>query len=193
MSKEIPLVTLTTDFGTRDPYVAAMKGVIATLCPPARIVDLSHELPAQDIHAAAFFLAGAVPYFPPETVHVIVVDPGVGTARLPLAVRAGGQYFVCPDNGLLTLVLRTLSLEAAYTIANPDFMRSNISATFHGRDIFAPAAASLAAGASIAEIGAPVEKLVPLDVPEPRIAGGKVTGEIAHVDRFGKLHHEHSL
>ncbi len=180
------LVTLTTDFGTRDPYVAAMKGVLLRACPELRVLDLGHEIAPHDVLEGALFLAGALPHFPAGTVHIAVVDPGVGSERRPIAVRAGGQTVVAPDNGLLTLFLRAYEPEAAHVIANVDFMAAEVSATFHGRDIFAPAAARLACGASLDAAGPPLEAIVTLDVPEPtRTADGAVRGEVIHLDRFG--------
>ena len=179
-----PLITLTTDFGTRDCYVAAMKGVIARRCPEARILDLTHDIPPQDVGEAAFFLAGACPWFPPGTIHVVVVDPGVGTARRALAARIGEQFFVCPDNGVLTLLARDAPVDA-HEIASPAFKLPDISATFHGRDLFAPAAAALAGGRTLDEAGPPADKLVMLPWPEPRWNGNLLQGEVVHVDRFG--------
>jgi len=179
-------ITLTTDFGARDPYVAAMKGVILRVCPEAPVVDLMHYIAPQDIWEAALFLAGAAPWFPVGTVHLVVVDPGVGTDRLPIAVAAGGQVFVCPDNGVLTFVLRACDFERAHVINNAAFMLPAISATFHGRDVFAPAAARVAAGADLASVGPPLDRIAQLDAPEPRTGPGKtVLGEIVHIDRFG--------
>jgi len=182
----VAVITLTTDFGQRDPYVAAMKGVILTSCPQARILDLSHDIAPQDTHEAARFVAGAAPYFPAGTIHVVVVDPGVGTPRRPLAVRAGGQVFLCPDNGVLTEVARALGIEEAREIANPAFMRDTISNTFHGRDVFAPAAAHLARGTSFESIGPCIGDLCALDEPEPIwVSATTLCGIVAHVDRFG--------
>jgi len=144
-----PLVTLTTDFGHRDPYVAAMKGVLHQRCPAVHIEDLSHDLAPQDLIEAALFVEAAMPYYPPGTFHIVVVDPGVGTARRPLALKADGQYFICPDNGLMTLYLQQHPLETAHVITNPAWMLPEVSATFHGRDIFASAAAMLASGSSL--------------------------------------------
>ncbi len=183
-----PIVTLTTDFGTRDPYVAAMKGVILAGCPGARVVDLSHEIAPQDVVEGALFLAGAVPFFPPGTVHVAVVDPGVGSARRPIAAAAGGQTVVCPDNGLLTVLARDHPVDAAHAIESRGFTRDEVSATFHGRDVFAPAAARLAGGAPIAEAGPAVAPslLARIDLPVPVIdPRGRVYGTVIHVDRFG--------
>ncbi len=180
------LVTLTTDFGERDPYVAAMKGVLLSAVPGIRVIDLTHQIAPQDTFEAALFIAGAAPYFPAGTIHVAVVDPGVGTARHPIAVSAGGQIFVCPDNGLLTLYLRAHPLEAAHVISNPALMRYPVSPTFHGRDIFAPVAAHLAKGMPLAEVGGRLAKLAYLDIPEPvREDENRWKAAIIHVDRFG--------
>jgi S-adenosylmethionine hydrolase len=182
------IVTLMTDFGTSDPYAASMKGVIYGICPEALVVDASHTIPPQDVRAASWFVAASAPYFPEGSVHVIVVDPGVGTDRLPLAVSAGGRFFVCPDNGVLTLYLRWFPLTAARSIANPLCVRDSISSTFHGRDIFAPTGAQLACGMDIDDVGPPVERMVALDLPEPRTdPSGVIHGEIIHIDRFGNL------
>lgn len=181
-----PVITLTTDFGSHDPYAASMKGVIRNLCPAALLDDLTHEIPPQNLLEAALFIEQAAPCFPQGTIHVIVVDPGVGTSRLPIAVSAGGQYFVCPDNGLLTLYLQVHALEAAHIIEHPAFMQPVISATFHGRDVFAPAAAHLANGIPAAAFGPPLDTLDMLRLPEAaQRRDGALQGEIIHVDRFG--------
>ncbi|TFH23714.1 MAG: hypothetical protein E4H03_05485 [Myxococcales bacterium] len=153
-------VTLLTDFGARDGYVGAMKGVIVSCCPAAAIHDLTHEIPAGDIREGAFVLAAAAVHFPPGTIHVAVVDPGVGTDRRPLVVMAGGSYFVGPDNGLLSLAVaavREASPEHPETVIRvldrPAAFAREVSATFHGRDVFAPVAGSLAAGADVADLG----------------------------------------
>ncbi len=179
------LVTLTSDFGTRDPYAAAMKGVMLDVCPELRLVDLSHEIAGQDVLEGALFLAGALPFFPAGTVHLAVVDPGVGSERRAVAVRAGGQTVVCPDNGLLTLFTRDHAVEEAREITNPAFMRPDRSATFHGRDLFAPAAARLACGAPLADAGSTIDGLVVLDVPQAERDGDTVRGEVLRIDRFG--------
>jgi hypothetical protein len=182
----MPLVALTTDFGTRDAYVAAMKGVLYSRCPGVQIIDLSHEIPPQDVFEGALFLAEAAPYFPEGTVHCVVIDPGVGTARLPIIVYAGKQYFVCPDNGVLALFVQSHPVEEARSITNRAFMRNPISSTFHGRDIFAPAAAGLAAGAPIEEAGERLATLTMLDTPKPkRDKHGRIEGVVMHIDRFG--------
>jgi S-adenosyl-L-methionine hydrolase (adenosine-forming) len=179
-------ICLITDFGTRDPYVAAIKGVILGIAPEATIEDLSHEIAPQDIIEGALFLAAAAPYWPEGTVFIAVIDPGVGTQRNALAVSAGGQYFLCPDNGLLSLYLQDHPLESAYAITNHAYLAPEISPTFHGRDIFAPAAAHLLKGVPIAELGDPLDRLALLDVPEIEWLGGdQLEGEIIHIDRFG--------
>ena len=182
----MPLVALTTDFGTRDAYVAAMKGVLYSRCPGVQVIDLSHEIPPQDVFEGALFLAEAAPYFPDGTIHCVVIDHGVGTARLPIIVYAGKQYFVCPDNGVLALFARSHPVEEARGITNRDFTRDSISSTFHGRDIFAPAAAQLAAGTPIEDAGERLATLTMLDTPRTnRDKHGRLAGVIMHIDRFG--------
>ena len=163
-----PIVTLTTDFGERDPYVAAMKGVILSRCPEAQVIDLTHDIAACDIFEGARFLAGAVPHFPEGSIHVAVVDPGVGTSRLALYARVGGRCVIGPDNGLVTLLIGAHRLEEARVISNPDFHREKVSATFHGRDVFAFAAGRLACGAKSEAVGPKLEEPRLLDFPGPR-------------------------
>lgn len=181
------LVTLTTDFGTQDGYVGAMKGVILSLAPYSRIVDLTHAIPPQDVGAAAFALAQAAPYFPEGTVHVVVVDPGVGSQRHGVVVDDGRQRFVGPDNGAFALAVPLP--RAAYEITAPGFRRGTVAATFHGRDVFAPAAGRLAAGAQPADAGPPVELLGSLAEKKLRVTkdGHHITGHVVHVDHFGNL------
>ena len=180
------LVTLTTDFGTRDSYVAQLKGVLLSGCEELRVLDLTHEIAPQDRVEAAIFLRGAVPTFPPGSVHLAVVDPHVGSERRAVAVAIAGQFVVCPDNGLLTLLARAHPIEEARELTNPALRREPVSATFHGRDVFAPAAAHLACGGAFGEIGPAAGGLVELALPEPRGEdGGTVTGEVIHIDRFG--------
>lgn len=185
-----PIITLLTDFGARDAYVGVMKGVILSVAPDARVVDLCHETPPHDIAVAAFLLAGAYHYFPRGTVHLVVVDPGVGTERRPVALAAGGHYFVGPDNGIFTLVLQRAGLgvhavhltEASYWLPSP-------SATFHGRDIFAPVAARLAGGQSLNAFGQALDPahLVRLGDVLARQAHGYIEGAVVHIDHFGNL------
>ncbi|MBX3179947.1 MAG: SAM-dependent chlorinase/fluorinase [Candidatus Hydrogenedentes bacterium] len=181
-----PLVTLTTDFGTRDPWVAAMKGVIHRINPAARIEDLTHGIGAQNVLEGALFLAGAVPYFPEGVIHVVVVDPGVGSDRKPLIAECAGQTLVLPDNGLLTLLDRRSTVTRAHVIENPAFTLRDPSATFHGRDIFAPAAAHASLGRPLEEFGPEAGDPRRIDIPEPHTdAEGQIHGVIIHLDRFG--------
>jgi S-adenosyl-L-methionine hydrolase (adenosine-forming) len=183
-----PLITLTTDFGTGSPYVAAMKGVLLALNPAARLLDLGHEIPPQDVRHAAFFLASALPYFPTSALHVVVVDPGVGSERAILYVAVGGQRLLVPDNGCWTLLEQgSPTPPRVRRLAEPRFWRPTVSATFHGRDIFAPAAAHLSLGAPPEELGPPAADWVRLDSRPPTRTPDGVTGEVIFVDRFGNL------
>ncbi|NLV42718.1 MAG: SAM-dependent chlorinase/fluorinase [Candidatus Hydrogenedentes bacterium] len=181
------LVTLTTDFGTRDPYVAAMKGVLLRGCPEVTVVDLTHEIAPQNLVEATLFLDAALPEFPAGAVHVAVVDPGVGTTRRPLAARAGGHTLVFPDNGLCSLFFRRTPPEAVHVIERCPLFPQRRGATFHGRDVFAPAAAWLALGNPVESLGPPAEERpLRLYLPEPaKDASGRMSGEVLHVDRFG--------
>jgi S-adenosylmethionine hydrolase len=181
----VPIVTFTTDFGFRDGYAGAMKGVVLSLAPDAKLVDVTHGVPAQDVAAGAVALLHAAPLFPPGTIHVAVVDPGVGAARADLVVEAGGSIFVGPDNGLLSLAARPP--RRIYGIEAPSFRREPVSPTFHGRDVFAPAAGRLAAGARAAEAGPERATMVDLVAPLVRRRAGVVEGEVVHVDGFGNL------
>ncbi len=182
----LPLVMLTTDFGQRDPYVGAMKGVLHSLCPGVEVEDLSHEIAAQNVLEGALFLVGAMPYSPPGAIHCVVVDPGVGSERRGIAVRADGRYFVGPDNGLLTLYLLEHPLEEARVITNRTLMRETIDPTFHGRDVFAPVAAYLAAGGSMEAVGDEAGELVLLDIPCAALGDdGLLHGTVIHIDHFG--------
>ena len=174
------IITLLTDFGTADGYVAEMKGVLLSLVPDVRLVDLTHDIPSGDIRAAAYALGRAWQAFPADTVHLAVVDPGVGTARRALAVEVGAQMFVAPDNGLLSQVLEGRSFRALALTA-----LTNAAPTFHGRDVFAPAAAALALGDTV-EAG-PIADPVRLPAAQLVRRGGDVLGEVIHVDRFGTL------
>jgi S-adenosylmethionine hydrolase len=181
-----PIITLTTDFGLRDPFVGVMKGVILGICPSARLVDLTHEVAPQDVLAAALALESAVRYFPAGAVHLAVVDPGVGGPRRALGIRAGGQYFVGPDNGLFTFVFAGGGW-AAVSLEAREFRLPSVSRTFHGRDLFAPAAAHLAAGVSLDRLGPGVSDPARLPWPECRLAGDDLVGEVIGSDRFGNL------
>lgn len=179
-------LTLTTDFGTQDAYVAAMKGVILKRCPEARLVDVTHEITPQDVMEAAFVLRQAVPFFPDETVHLVVVDPGVGTDRRPVALRAGGRFFVGPDNGLFSLVLDGDAPDELVALDAPQAWRApDPSTTFHGRDIFAPVAAHLAAGRALTDVGSPLEALTTLRWALPITDEQGIQGWTVHIDHFG--------
>jgi S-adenosylmethionine hydrolase len=181
-------ITLTTDFGNASPYVAAMKGVILSVNPAAAIHDLSHAIPPQDLRHASQFLAGGVPYFPQGTVHVCVVDPGVGTDRAILLAEAGGQRLLAPDNGCLTEVLAALGgVPVVRRVAERKFWRATVSSTFHGRDVFAPVAAHLSLGVPPADMGPVVSDWVTLNPPELRKALNQIAGEVMFVDDFGNL------
>jgi S-adenosylmethionine hydrolase len=164
-----------------------MKGVILGIAPDARLVDLSHEIAPQDIRQAAYVLYTAYPFFPPHTVHLVVVDPGVGSARRPIALRTPKGSFVGPDNGVFSYVMAREPVEAVVELADPRYRLPQVSHTFHGRDVFAPAAAHLAAGVPIEALGPPV--LDPVTFPPPRleVSSDGVTGEVLHADHFGNV------
>jgi S-adenosylmethionine hydrolase len=182
-----PIITLTTDFGTDSPYVAAMKGVILTINPAATLVDLTHAVPPQDIRQGALALLDTTPWFPPETLHVAVVDPGVGTERRIVWARIGGQQYLAPDNGLLGLLARRRPPTRIISLAETAYWRESVSATFHGRDIMAPVAARLSLGLDPERLGPPQAELVHLDWPEASVVPGKVQGAVISVDSFGNL------
>lgn len=185
-----PVITLTTDFGQADGYVAAMKGVILSICPQVELVDITHEVRPQGVQQAAYLLSFAARHFPPGTVHLVVVDPGVGTGRRAIGVHSGRALFVAPDNGVLSLALAQDPAREAVHLLEPRFRLPEVSATFHGRDIFAPAAAHLACGADLQEMGPsiPVSDLCLLSISSPEAdESGTWQAEILHVDRFGNL------
>ena len=179
------VITLTTDFGTRDYYVGTMKGVILRIDPDAQIVDVTHEIEKQDITEAAIILRSARGYFPDGTVHVAVVDPGVGGSRRPVVVESAGQFFVGPDNGIFSVVLEPD--HRAWELTETRYRLDLVSDTFHGRDIFAPAAAHLGLGLSPRSLGPPVEQLVRLTPRQPISFSNRILGEVVHVDSFGNL------
>jgi S-adenosyl-L-methionine hydrolase (adenosine-forming) len=181
------LITLTTDFGLADHFVAAMKGVILSLAPRARIVDVTHEITPYDVNEAGFVIAQAWHWFPKGTVHAVVVDPGVGSERRPILVEAGGHFFVGPDNGVFSMIY-SATKHKVRVISNPKVMRSEISRTFHGRDIFAPAAAHLARKTPAARFGKVMRDYVRSPLAQPRQLGrSQWTGMVLKVDRFGNL------
>ena len=185
-ARSAPIVTLTTDFGTRDAYVAAMKGVILGIAREVRLVDLSHEVAAHDVTEGALALEAAAPFFPAGTVHLAVVDPGVGTARRGLAIATDSASFVGPDNGLFTPFLDG-SQWRAFELTAAEYRLPTVSRTFHGRDVFAPAAAHLALGLPPERLGPPVDDPVRLHWSTVRATHGAVAGTVLHVDRFGNL------
>jgi S-adenosylmethionine hydrolase len=182
-----PLITLTTDFGDASPYVAVMKGVIHTVHPAARVLDLTHRIRPQNLRHAHYFLTTAVPYFPPGTIHVCVIDPGVGSDRVALYAEAGGQRVVGPDNGILSGVLRHADPPAVRRLENPRYWREAVSRTFHGRDVFAPVAAHLARGADPADLGPEAVDWVDLKTRSFVCYGRSCSGEVLHVDDFGNV------
>ncbi len=211
MSRSI--ITLTTDFGSADAYVASVKGVVLGTNPDATIVDVSHDVPPHDVNHGAYVLASAAPYFPPGAVHVCVVDPGVGTKRRGLALSTPSAVYVGPDNGVFTYVVlagldRRLTAERfgpptgefmepvkvplpegyrAYELSDSRYWRRHVSDTFHGRDVFAPVAAHLSLSMSPADLGAPVNEVVCLNVHPPSVRKHSVEGRTIFVDRFGNL------
>lgn len=182
----LPLITLTSDFGLDDPYVGIMKGVILQICPMCRLVDLTHGITQGDVLRASLAIQAALDYFPPHTVHLAVVDPGVGGSRLPIVVHARGMYFVGPDNGLFGFLAHDDPPPRIVTIRQGPYTLPHPSFTFHGRDIFAPVAAHLAAGVRFEDLGTPTRSMVTLDLPKPRrLSPTQVEGTVIYVDHFG--------
>ena len=185
------IITLMTDFGIKDGNVGVMKGVIWNICPDAQIADLSHLVGAQNIPEAALILARSVPYFPKNTVHVVVVDPGVGTKRRPMAARIGDWYFVGPDNGIITL-LSELAKQEKWScefveLDKSQYWLQNVSFVFHGRDIFSPVAAQLANGVPLKQLGTAFSDPMLIQLPHPERTESGWRGEVIHVDHFGNL------
>jgi S-adenosylmethionine hydrolase len=203
MSGPPPIITLTTDFGLQDPYVAAMKGAILSINPAARLVDVSHAIRPQAIEQAVFVTAAAWPYLPQDAIHVVVVDPNVGGQRRALALRTAVATFVGPDNGVLSAALSDdvraaagdsaapVHLPADYravSLINERYFRSPVSSTFHGRDIFGPVAAHLSLGVALDELGEPVEEIIALPpFRARRQPDGSLRGRVLHIDAFGNL------
>jgi len=181
------IVTLLTDFGTRDEYVGTMKGVILSIFPDVRIVDLTHDVPSQQIMEASMTLGNCYRHFPAGTVHCVVVDPGVGSDRRPILVTAGGHAFVGPDNGVFSRVYALEEEPVVREISSAEYTREEISDTFHGRDVFAPAAAHVARGDPPEEIGPVLDAYVEIHPPEPDVWTDVIKGEVIHVDGFGNI------
>ena len=182
-----PVLALLTDFGTRDHYAGTMKGVALGICPDATIVDISHDVPAHDVMAGALELVASYKYFPVGTVFIVVIDPGVGSARRGLAVDTGDYRFVAPDNGVLTAVLRESPAKKIVELTERRYARPTVSRTFEGRDRFAPAAAWLAKGIQLSALGRPVQQIQMLDIPVPQVVEDEIGGVVLRVDRFGNL------
>jgi hypothetical protein len=181
------MITLTSDFGLKDPYVAEMKGVILTINPNATLIDITHDIEKFNIRKGAFTLASASPHFPDGTVHLAVVDPGVGTQRRAILIQAKRGFFVGPDNGLLILAAQNQGIEHVYQLANTKFMLPKVSSTFHGRDIFAPAAAYLEKGVQPVEFGPEIkDPAIPL-FAQVKYSKGSLAGEVLDVDGFGNI------
>jgi S-adenosylmethionine hydrolase len=181
------IITLTTDFGQGSRYVAAMKGVILSINPEARIVDLSHAVPHQDIRTGAIVLAETARWFPADTIHVAVVDPGVGSSRRIVYARIGPQQFIAPDNGLLSRLTTLQPPTKIVCLNEPKYWLQDVSHTFHGRDIMAPVAARLSLGLSPDELGRPMEQLIALSWPEVQQVPNRIEGAVVEVDSFGNL------
>ena len=184
------VITLLTDFGYQDGYVGIMKGVIAGLCPTAKVIDLTHAISPQNIAAARFTLLNAYAYFPPGTIHTVVVDPGVGTERRAIAVQTPDGYLVGPDNGVLSGVIDQAGPIAVVALTNPQYWRTtDPSTTFHGRDVFAPVAAHLAAGIPLSALGTAIapESLVKITLPTPTMTETSAIGHVQHIDHFGNI------
>ncbi len=187
----MPIITLLTDFGLKDSFIGVMKGVIWSIAPEVHIADLTHAISAQNFLEGSLVLAQSVDYFPAGTVHVAVVDPGVGTARRGIAARIGTQYYVGPDNGLFTSVLVAAEARGEtaefYTLDRPEFWLPVVSRSFHGRNVFAPVAAHLARGAKLAELGTPLADPVRLQIPVPQYSDEGLIGRVLTIDNFGNL------
>jgi S-adenosyl-L-methionine hydrolase (adenosine-forming) len=183
----LPLITLLTDFGTKDYFVASMKGVILTINPAARIIDITHDISPHQIAEAAYCLQACYRTFPEGTVHVAVVDPGVGSSRRPILVTTSRYYFVAPDNGVLTPVLNGEQGVEIRQLENRQYQLESPGATFHGRDLFAPAAAWLTKGAALSSFGKPVSDPIRMNWPQPTVKERRIVGEIVYIDRFGNL------
>jgi S-adenosyl-L-methionine hydrolase (adenosine-forming) len=181
------IITLTSDYGTNDHLVGTVKGVILNINPDASIVDITHNVPPYDVLDGALAIGSAYRYFPPKTIHLVIVDPGVGTARRPLLVRAGTQYFIAPDNGVLSMVYDREASLSVYHLTTEHYHLRPVSRTFHGRDIFAPVAAWLSKAWQPQSMGEAVTDFKRLALPKPKSENGAVTGMVLRIDNFGNL------
>jgi S-adenosylmethionine hydrolase len=181
------MITLTSDFGLKDPYVAEMKGVILTINPQATIIDVTHSVEKFDIRVGAFVLGSAAPYFPKDTIHLAVIDPDVGTERRAILIQTKRGFFVGPDNGVLMLAAQNQGIEHLYELSNPKFMLPKVSSTFHGRDVFAPAAAHLDRGVKPSEFGPEITDAATIKFPSVERRNSSLIGEVWHIDDFGNI------
>ncbi len=188
MTSTCPIITFTSDFGSREYYVGAVKGAILSVCPEVKIVDISHEVASHDLLEAAFTLLCAYAFFPCGTIHLMVVDPGVGSRRRALIVSTDQYNFIAPDNGVLSLVCQRERVKQIISIETENYFRKPVATTFHGRDIFGPVAAWMAQGVAINQFGPEVREYVRLSMPNvQRLAENRVEGTVLHVDRFGNI------
>lgn len=192
MDNSSGIITLTTDFGTSDIYVGVMKGVILNINPNVQIVDITHAISPQKIHEAAFTINSTYRFFPKGTIHVVIVDPGVGSDRQAMVCKTDDGFFVCPNNGVLSYLLQHIETEVAsaieaVVIENPTYILPRVCNTFHGRDIFAPVAAHLSLGVSLADIGMPIQHLTRFPFPSVHTTHDRLTGQIINIDSFGNL------
>jgi S-adenosylmethionine hydrolase len=182
-----PIISLLTDFGLKDPYVAEMKAVILSLCPNVHIIDISHLIEKFSVRMGAFILASASPYFPKGTIHVAIVDPGVGTKRRALLVETEEAFYIGPDNGVLMLAAKKQKIKHVYRMTNKQYMLPKVSHTFHGRDIFAPAAAHLAKGCRPNDFGLEIKDYLVPEFAETRLSQSELKGQVLHIDDFGNI------
>jgi len=185
--ENFPIITLTTDFGLADYFVGCMKGVILSINPNVNIVDISHEIKPYDVTGCCYFLSSFYKYYPPNTINVVVVDPGVGSSRKPLLIKADDYYFIGPDNGIFSSVLENADHAEIYHLTNSDFFAKFVSSTFHGRDIFAPVSAYLSLNTHISKFGEKIENIKLLNNIKPKLSHSKIIGNIVYQDRFGNL------
>jgi hypothetical protein len=185
--KEKRVITLVTDFGNESGYAGVMKGVILTINQNCQVIDITHQISPQDIEEAAFLLYNTYSYFPEHSIHVVVVDPGVGSDRRPIVVETDKYWFVGPDNGIFSLLFSVKGLKKVWEITNKRYFLPEVSSTFHGRDIFAPIAAHLSLGVPAKELGREVKKFIRLKDIEPKVLKGMIKAKVIHVDRFGNL------
>lgn len=181
------VITLITDFGTQDGYVGTMKGVMLKTSPEVRLVDITHEIPPQDVFRAGFVLRNSYRYFPDGSIHLVVVDPGVGSKRRAILVKTDNHFFIGPDNGVFTFVYESEEIRTVVQLTEKRYFLSDVSNTFHGRDIFAPVAAHLSLGVPLEDLGEPCNDVVRIDIPKPDIKRDGVKGILFYVDRFGNL------